>query len=202
MTRLILASGSPRRKSLLQAAGYVFDVCCPDVVELLKESEAPEDYVMRNAQLKARWALEREVRLKNNSVVLAGDTVVVHRGDVLEKPRDEVDARQMLQLLSGQQHVVISGVAILETKSDLLAASREEIFFVATEVQFKQLSERELDWYLATNEPLDKAGAYGAQGHGAFLVAGVLGSYTNVVGLPMAEVTTLLASHFNVFAGE
>ena len=197
MRLLSLASSSPRRQQLLRDAGYQFETVKPDVVEARFEGEAPDTYVMRNARLKADWALNYATECERGRVVIAADTIVVHKNEILEKPENYAEARVMLKRLAGSRHQVITGVAIIGC-NEKRKAGREDVFFVATEVHFKPATPAEIEWYLSTNEPLDKAGAYGAQGHGAFLVAGVIGSYTNVVGLPMAEVSTKLVGDFAI----
>lgn len=176
----ILASGSPRRRDLLAGAGVAFEVRVPNCEEVRREGEEPVDYVKRNAREKAfavPIADEEATRL-----VLAADTIVVDGGQVLEKPVDEADANQMLRGMSGGRHVVMTGVA-LRRGSELLW---NEV--VETAIHFRELTADEITAYVESGEPMDKAGAYGIQSGAAGFVREVRGSYTNVVGLPLAEV--------------
>lgn len=175
--RLILASSSPRRRELLRAAGLSFTVASPDTDETVKPGEPPQDAVVRLAEEKAR-AVQA---LEPGGVILAADTAVVLDGRMLGKPRDEAGAREMLRALSGREHEVVTGFAIVGKERCHSAA-------VTTRVRFRTLSEHEINAYVATGEPMDKAGAYGIQSGAAHFVRAVEGSYTNVVGLPMAEV--------------
>jgi septum formation protein len=179
--RLILASASPRRADLLREAGYIFDVEPAHVDESELAGEPPRAYVLRVAALKARVIGARHP----DAIVLAADTTVVIDGDMLAKPEDDDDARRMLGRLSGRAHDVLTGVAILR-------AGRESSAVVGTRVRFRTLTAEEIDGYVASGEPHDKAGAYGVQGLAARFVESVDGSYSNVVGLPVAAVRTLL----------
>jgi septum formation protein len=182
MVRLILASASPRRAELLRAAGYAFEIVPADVNESAGSGELPEDYVRRVAALKARAVL----RQFPDCTVLAADTTVVVDGAMLGKPSDDEDARQMLARLSGRAHRVLTGVV-------LAGGGREVGVVAATLVRFAVLTPADIDWYVASGEPRDKAGAYGVQGLASRFVEGIEGSYSNVVGLPVALVHTLLA---------
>lgn len=178
--RLVLASRSPRRRELLLQLGLAPEVRPADTDESVLPGEPPRDYVLRVARDKAR-AVPGEV-------VLAADTAVVLHGVVLGKPSDEADARRMLRALSGTRHEVITGVCVR-----LGTGALELDAVVSTEVLFTRLSDRAVDWYVATGEPLDKAGAYAIQGAGGAFVAEVRGSVSNVVGLPLVETAALLA---------
>jgi septum formation protein len=175
--RLILASSSPRRRELLRAAGFSFDVISPDTDESLNPDEAPKAAVVRLAEEKARAVQAKEP----DAVILAADTAVVLDGQMLGKPSDEEEARRMLRALSNREHEVVTGFAILTKDAGHSSAA-------VTRVQFRKLSESEIDDYIASGEPMDKAGAYGIQSGAAHFVRSIHGSYTNVVGLPMAEV--------------
>jgi len=179
--RLVLASASPRRRELLRAAGFSFDVIVPDVDERRLPGEPPARYVDRVARAKAEWGRTNVA----GAVILAADTVVTIGAEVLGKPADEPDARRMLGCLSGKEHQVLTGVAV---------ASRErvETAVVRTAVTFAELSPEDLNWYLASREPFDKAGAYAIQGLASRFVTRVAGSYSNVVGLPVAETAAIL----------
>jgi len=180
---LILASASPRRQELLSSAGISFEVLPSEVDEGFQEGEAPEEYVVRLARRKAEKAGERH----KDRWVLAADTVVVIDGRILGKPGSRQEAKEMLGMLSDQEHRVITGFCLSRGDS---GESREGT--VITRVRFKNLSSREIDWYLDTGEPFDKAGAYAIQGKAAFMIKEIRGSYTNVVGLPLTEVIEAL----------
>lgn len=181
--RLILASASPRRATLLREAGYTFAVEPADVDESESAGEAAPEYVIRVAASKARTVAARFP----GDVVLAADTTVLVDGVMLAKPADDADAERMLRLLSGRAHEVLTGVV-------LIRAGVESAAVVATRVRFRPITPAEMTWYVASGEPHDKAGAYGVQGLAARFVESVEGSYTNVVGLPLAEVRTLLGA--------
>ena len=179
--RLILASASPRRAELLRAAGFVFDVQPPGVDERLLPGEAPAAHVLRLAREKALQAGCG----RPDTVVLAADTVVVIDGLVLGKPADDQDAAEMLRRLSGRTHEVLTGVAVCANGETSTGLER-------TEVRFITLSEAEIAWYVPTGEPRGKAGAYAIQGLASRFVDRIEGSYSNVVGLPVALVSQML----------
>ena len=179
--RLILASASPRRMDLLGGAGYAFEVEPAHVDESESAGEPPRAYVLRVAALKARAIAAKHPA----DLVLAADTTVVVGGAMLAKPADDDDARRMLGLLSGRTHDVLTGVV-------LVRAGRESSAVVETRVRFRTIAPEEIDWYVASGEPHDKAGAYGVQGLAARFVEAVDGSYSNVVGLPVEAVRALL----------
>jgi septum formation protein len=181
--RLILASASPRRAELLTTAGFTFVVCPADVDETPQTGETPEQYALRVARDKAS-AVWRECR-KSGSAVLGADTVVVAGGEILGKPIDDTDARRMLNRLSGVVHEVHTGV-VLFTDS----AERSEL--VTTRVRVLPLSEAEITWYIGTGETHGKAGAYAIQGYAARFIDHIDGSWSNVVGLPVATVYRML----------
>jgi septum formation protein len=184
--RVILASASPRRAELLKAAGIDFDPMPAHVDETVQNGESAERYVRRLADAKACDALARS----HGRPVVAADTVVVVDGEILGKPVDANDARRMLRLLSGRQHEVLTAVSVsLGSPDDVCpAASAVE----RTTVEFAPLSDEEIGWYVASGEPMDKAGAYGIQGLASRFVTRIDGSYSNVVGLPVALVYKLL----------
>jgi len=173
---LVLASNSPRRRQILADAGIPFVVRAPDVHEERHPGETPGEYVQRLAEHKAF-----AVSCSREEVVLGADTVVVVDGEVLEKPRDAADALRMLRLLSGREHEVITGIC-------LRAGSRKIIDTATTRVRFVPLSEPELAAYVASGEPMDKAGGYAIQGRASKFIDRVEGCYFNVVGLPVALV--------------
>ncbi|QHA87679.1 Maf family protein [Serratia rhizosphaerae] len=184
MISLYLASGSPRRRELLTLLGVPFDIILTHTEEQRQPGESAETYVRRLAQDKARAgvALAAEDR-----PVLGADTIVVLNGRVLEKPRDAAHAAEMLNLLSGKQHQVITAVAIAD-RQDIMCQQ------VVTDVTFRTLSQQDIADYIATGEPMDKAGAYGIQGKGGCFVRTLTGSYHAVVGLPLVETHELLSN--------
>ena len=177
--RLVLASGSPRRKMLLESAGLDFDIAPPDIDETPLDGESPADYVLRVGAEKA------EAVVGPGRIVLAADTTVEAAGQILAKPVDDEDARRMLRRLSGNVHQVHTGIAVAD-------GARIHRQLVTTAVHFVDLTPEAIDWYVATGEPRDKAGAYAIQGRAAAFVGAVEGSVTNVVGLPLAETLDLL----------
>jgi septum formation protein len=179
--RLVLASASPRRADLLRAAGIPFDVHPVDVDERFGAGEHPEHAVARLAEVKAAAALA----LHTDAVVLGADTTVVIDGDVLAKPSDTADAARMLRLLSGRTHDVLTGLCLSTVNQRLVRVER-------THVRMMRLNAAEIDWYLSTGEPFDKAGAYAVQGFAARFIEAIDGSYSNVVGLPISTVYALL----------
>lgn len=180
-TSLVLASASPRRRDLLGQLGLSFTICAADIDETPHPGEAPEAYVRRLAREKAQAVAGRFP----GTWVLAADTTVVLGPELLGKPRDAAEARGMLSRLSGRTHEVHTGVAIAGRAGDSTV--------VRTRVTFRTLSAGEIDWYVGTGEPLDKAGSYAIQGKGGFMVASVEGSPTNVIGLPLGETLALLS---------
>ena len=184
---LILASGSPRRKLLLEQLAIVFEIESPNVDESLVAGEAPEIYVTRLSEKKAQTVAGKHVE---EAVILAADTTVVLHGNILGKPESKEHGLQMLNELSGTRHDVLTGVSICN-------ASRIETFCVKTEVNFRHLGQREIAWYWETGEPHDKSGAYGLQGAGAAFVETLSGSYSNVIGLPLSE-TVLMLRNFSI----
>jgi len=183
MPRLILASASPRRSELLTQAGYTFEVHPAHVNEDPHPDEDPIAYVVRLARDKAQ-AVFADVN-DPEAIVLGADTTVTLDSDILAKPEDAADAARMLRQLSGRTHRVITGVAVATAKGTQVAAE-------VTGVQFLTLGHDEISAYIATGEPMDKAGAYGIQGLAAKWIPRVEGCYFNVVGLPLALVATML----------
>lgn len=179
--RLILASGSPRRRELLSKMGYCFETCSPDVDENVAGHAA--DIVHTLAVRKARAAAKGY----SDGVLIASDTLVSLEGRPLGKPQDEADARRMLRALSGREHEVFTGVCVLD-----VACGRMEARTVRTGVVFRSLSEDEIDRYVASGEPMDKAGAYAIQGGAGAFVERLDGSFENVVGFPVETVGELL----------
>lgn len=184
MTALYLASGSPRRRELLTLLDVPFEVLKTEVEEQRRAEESAQQYVQRLAQDKARAGVSVAPQ---DLPVLGADTIVVLNGQVLEKPRDKAHAQQILSALSGQQHQVITAVSLADRKNMLSA-------MVVTDVTFRVLSQLEISDYIATGEPMDKAGAYGIQGKGGCFVRSITGSYHAVVGLPLVETHELLSN--------
>ncbi len=179
--RLILASASPRRKELLESIKVPFIVSPSEIDELLQDGETPEAHAQRLAEEKAADVS----RIYPGSWILGADTIVVIDARILGKPSDQAEAISMLSTLSGRTHIVFTGYAILNSgfpEMKTVAYARSEVFIRA-------LSQEEIAAYVRTLEPMDKAGAYAIQGVGAAVVERVCGSYTNVVGLPLCEVT-------------
>jgi len=186
ISKLILASASPRRKALLEYLGLDFEVIEPQVEEKPYEGETGQEFVQRAACDKAGV-----VSLRNAECwVLGADTVVVHDERILGKPRDAEQALEMLQALAGHSHLVHTGFCLLHADNKVSVRR-----VVSTEVTFSPFSDDIAAAYVATKEPLDKAGAYGIQGCGGFLVEKINGSYSNVVGLPLAEVIQEFLRH-------
>jgi septum formation protein len=186
---VILASASPRRRELLMMAGIDFRVEAADIDEAVLPGEAPAKYVQRLAVEKAQavWARYKDSDDSGDPItVLGADTTVVCDGELLGKPVDQADARRMLTLLSGRTHQVLTGVAAITRKATV---SEVEI----TQVFFDLIGEEELVRYLASGEPMDKAGAYGIQGYAARWIPRIEGCYFNVVGLPLARTIAVMA---------
>ena len=180
---MILASQSPRRRELLGQMGFSFTVRPAKGEELAHPELTPAQLVEELARQKA---LEVSAEAEADDVVVAADTVVAIDGKVLGKPHDKVHAAQMLSALSGREHTVYTGVAV--KRGETLLVEHE-----ATFVRFRPLTQREIDLYIQTGEPMDKAGSYGIQGYGALLVEGIRGDYFNVVGLPICRLGRMLA---------
>jgi septum formation protein len=182
--QIYLASRSPRRGELLTQVGVRFAVIAADIDETPRPEESPTEYVRRIALEKGR-AGRSVLPERDGRPVLAADTAVVSEGHLLGKPRDREDAARMLRLLSGQTHRVLTAVA-------LIAGAREWVEMSESRVTFRPIREEEIRRYWRTGEPLDKAGGYGIQGHGALFVAALEGSYSGVMGLPLFETGRLL----------
>ena len=185
--KIYLASRSPRRSELLQQIGVEFEVLAPDVNESPLPREAPTDYVRRITRIKAEvgWMQVVERKLPRRPL-LAADTAVTLGRRIFGKPADRSEAVEMLKMLSGARHRVHTAVAVV-------LDGRLELALSTTAVRFRELSEREIRHYVAGGEPLDKAGAYAIQGRAAAFIAGIEGSYSGVMGLPLYETALLLA---------
>lgn len=176
MNRLILASSSPRRKELLELANLPFEILVSDIEETIPGNELPETIVQLLARQKAMAVAEKA----RDAYVIGADTIVVYNGIILGKPKTTEDAYATLKMLSDKTHEVLTGVSIISPE-------REVTFFERTKVTFWPLAEEEIKQYIASGEPMDKAGSYGIQGRGSLLVKKVEGDYFSVVGLPIAR---------------
>lgn len=181
--KFILASSSPRRRELLASIGIEFDVMPSHVPEVHREGEAPEEYVARLSRDKANALSQAHP----SRWVIAADTTVFLADRLLEKPVDRADAARMLATIAGQTHIVYTGVTLEHAGSGY-----RETRVAETEVRMLPLSSSDIEWYVGTGEPLDKAGAYAAQGVGAVFIDSIHGSYSNVVGLPLATLFQML----------
>lgn len=179
--RVVLASGSPRRRQLLELIGIEHDVQPADIDESVRARETPARYAERLAREKASVVASRDP----GRITIAADTTVVVNKKVLGKPENEEDARRMLSMLSGREHTVITAIAVARGRK--LRSAVEEV-----RVRFRRLRDDEIDAYIATGEPMDKAGAYGIQGYGATIVECIEGDYFAVMGLPLARLVDLL----------
>lgn len=188
---LVLASASPRRRELLAGLELAFTVRPVDLDETPRPDEEPGAYVFRLAREKAAARAGASEGAEGAELVLAADTTVVLDGDILGKPVDVLDARRMLGRIAGREHTVLTGVALHERRVG--GEVRQVSTVASSRVRMAPMSEREIAWYAATGEPLDKAGSYAVQGLGALFVEEVFGNYTNVVGLPLPATYRLFA---------
>ncbi len=186
---IILASASPRRKEILENANVKFKIMSSDIEELTLEGESPCQMVMRLAFEKGIDIAHKQ----KSDLVISADTIVVLDNKVLGKPKDEKEAKHMIESLSGKTHQVITGISLINLENN-----KKIIDYVISNVKFKDLSEDDINDYISTNESLDKAGAYGIQGYGALLVEEIQGDYFNIVGLPISRLSDLLKKHFNI----
>jgi MAF protein len=188
--KLVLASSSPRRKTILENAGYTFEVKSPDIDENLRMKLPPIDLVMKLALLKANAVFSQQ---DADTVVVGADTIVCIDGKNIGKPSDVEQARSLLRQLSGRLHRVYTGVAIVSKE-------RQETFFAQAKVNFMKLDEDLINRYIATGEPFDKAGGYAVQDKGSLLVESVDGDYYGVVGLPIAQLAMRLERDYGITA--
>lgn len=176
---IILASASPRRREILESFGFDFETCSSHADESGVENYAPQDAVTELALRKALWVKER--RADDGNIILAADTLVALNGELLGKPADEADAFRMLSALSGTNHQVYTGYAILQGEKQICG-------YECTEVYFRPLEDEEIHAYIATKEPMDKAGSYGIQEKAGIFVRRIEGDYLNVLGLPICKI--------------
>ncbi|MDP3025945.1 MAG: nucleoside triphosphate pyrophosphatase [candidate division Zixibacteria bacterium] len=181
--RFILASSSPRRIDILKKAGIDFEVIFPENIEERNISSDPVSHVLELSKKKAESIAKRVI----DSLILGADTIVVLNGEILGKPRDSEEAFKMLKKLSGKEHLVYTGISLVDKKEEKTLSG-----YQLTKVKFNQLKDKEIKDYIDTGEPLDKAGAYGIQGMGNFLVEKIEGDLDNVIGLPLRKLEELL----------
>lgn len=195
---IMLASTSPRRISLLELIQITAQVYAPDTDEKMKRGETPSQLVQRLAEEKAEAVVSKAIKNYETSFILAADTVVVEpKGNkVLGKPKDEKDARKMLRTLSGKKHTVLTGYCILLVKRG--SHVKKCVRVVQSKVKIRDLTSEMIARYVASGEPMDKAGAYGAQGLGTALIESIQGSYTNVVGFPLTQIFQDMEDIFDV----
>jgi len=179
--KLVLASGSPRRAEILERAGWPYEIIVAGIDETVLENEDPAAYVQRLARSKAEAVANR----LEEGLVLGADTTVVVANHILGQPADDDDARRMLRLLNAKWHDVLTGVAVVRVGGET------RVGYQTTRVRFAEMSEQEIDWYIATREPLGKAGAYGIQGKAALFIEEIEGDYFNIMGLPIRLVYEL-----------
>jgi septum formation protein len=184
---LILASSSPRRAEVLRNAGFVFQVRPADVDETRLPDESVEEYVRRVAQAKAHAIAELARAAGERAIVIAADTTVLAEGQILGKPEDAADARRMLRLFSGKTHEVLTALCVIN-----IATGQEALHVEKTRVEFLKMPEEEIESYIQTGEPFDKAGAYGIQGIAGRYATRIEGCYFNVLGLPLSRLWTTL----------
>lgn len=189
MDKLILATSSPRRKELFEKFNIDYIAVESNVMERFDASNTPIQYAMSLAFSKAYSVSQ----LYQEDIVIGADTIVVYNDEILEKPKDEEDAFRMLQILSGNEHRVISGISIINLNSNI-----KIVDYDITRVKFRNLDTGTIKKYIETKEPLDKSGGYGIQGFGGLLVESIVGSYYNVIGLPLVKLDELLMRYFKI----
>lgn len=192
MEKIILASASPRRREILSGVGMDFEVLVSEADEGTVSPEGLETgvYVQELALLKASAAAKAAD--EKEAIIIAADTVVAASGEILGKPKDEEDAFRMLKSLSGKCHSVFTGICVMRKKNAYSVCAA-----VQTRVYFKELSDKQIESYIKTGEPMDKAGAYGIQGKGSVLIEKIEGDYFNVVGLPVSRLAEILEKEFD-----
>ena len=190
---IILASGSPRRKELMGILGHPFSVRVSEADEQT-DPELPPYFIVEQLSLLKASAVASQVKAEGKeALVIGADTIVVYKDAILTKPADAEEAKEMLLSLSGNWHSVLTGVTVMNTKN-----AKSETFYVETKVHFISLTEEQIDAYIKTGEPLDKAGAYGIQGKGSLFVDKIDGDYFNVVGLPVCKLAEVLKEEFGI----
>ena len=189
MKEIILASSSKRREDIFNRYNFDFEIIKPDIEEIVREEDSPQQLVMSLSFRKAYSVAKSHPQ----AIVIGADTVVVYKGEILSKPKDSEDAFRMLSMLSGKTHEVITGVSIINLESN-----NKVVDFEKTQVKFRELDKKTIDTYIATGEPFDKAGSYGIQAIGALLVEKIDGCYLNVVGMPLVKLDKLLNKYFDI----
>jgi septum formation protein len=180
LNHLVLASSSPRRKQLLESCGYTLEILIPNIEEAPKSGETPQNYALRNAKEKG-FAIAKNHNGKE--IIVSADTIVVTKeGQILEKPLNHQHAHDMLSMLSNNVHLVYTAYSLHQNQKEIVSK------IIETKVTFRKLFHDEIESYIATGEPFDKAGSYGIQGGAMSFVERVEGSYTNVMGLPLSDV--------------
>ena len=193
MYQIVLASESPRRKEIMETMGIPFMAMASNVEEVVSETE-PEAMVKALADLKAKDIADKiEKKQMEDVIVIGADTMVFFHGTAMGKPKDEEDAKRMIQLLSGEEHQVYTGVSIII--KDNQKEERKYSFAVCTKVIVQPLNQKQIDDYVATKEPMDKAGAYGIQGGFGIHIKEINGDYYNVVGFPISKIYEVLLNH-------
>ena len=190
--KFVLGSSSPRRAELLRKAGINFEVIVPENINEEQISADPVSHVLELSRKKA----ENVAKKVNDSLILGADTVVVLNGEILGKPKDGEDAFKMLKKLSGKEHLVYTGISLVDKDKERILSG-----YQLTKVKFNQLKDKEIKDYIDTGEPLDKAGAYGIQGMGNFLVEKIEGDMDNVIGLPLRKLEELLKKNQKLSEG-
>ncbi|MBF0440302.1 MAG: septum formation protein Maf [Oligoflexales bacterium] len=196
--KIILGSSSPRRRELMDSMGLRYEVVKPDFEELLRKGEKPIEYALRNSRSKATYVdkhLLEERKACSSYLIVSADTIVVLGDRILEKPVSEEDAVNMLTMMAGQTHTVVTGMTVFGRMDDREPVIHSEA--VLTNVTIKPLLMEEILFYVKTGEPLDKAGSYAIQGRGGYMVSRIDGSYSNVVGLPLTELSNVLERIFS-----
>lgn len=184
MRKVVLASASPRRRDLLQQVNIEFEICPSQIEEHMIAGE-PQQTVMSLASQKAMDVAQRVLTENDERIVLGADTIVAYQGKILGKPQDAKDAFKMLDMLSGHIHQVYTGVCMIENTDGVL---NKHTFYEQTDVKMYPLSQTQINQYIASGEPMDKAGSYGIQGMGAAFIESIHGDYNNVVGLPVSKI--------------
>lgn len=190
MKKIILASSSPRRKELLQKFDLELIIEKSSIKEKVSPGEKVEQIAMALAFEKANQV---KSKYRQEEIIIGADTIVAYKDKILGKPKNKLDAKQMLQFLSGKEHEVITGISILKANSNIKIIDYEKTF-----VKFRSINNEKIENYLKTEEYIDKAGSYGIQGLGGVLVEGINGCYFNVVGLPLYKLDSLLGKYFDI----
>ncbi|MBS4537180.1 septum formation inhibitor Maf [Clostridium sp. D2Q-11] len=190
MEKIVLASSSPRRKDILQKYNITFDIITSDIIENIDNNDLPSISVMSLAFQKA---IDVCKKIDSESIVIAADTIVYFKGEVLGKPKNKDEAREILRKLSEQTHSVYTGIAIIKANTN-----KKIVDYCETKVKFRRLEDEDIEKYISGSEYVDKAGSYAIQGKGALFVESIEGSYSNVVGLPIVKLDTLLKKYFKI----